>query len=87
MNPKMPFEMDKVVRLVYMLSDIGLNCVLSGLANFIILRALIGLYNIAGAYNGDYSFIVTYAYWMEIGFIYFAAVVWLIRIAIEERLH
>lgn len=85
MKQKMPFEMDKVVRLVYRLSDIGLNCVLSGFLNFVIWKAIIGLYNIAGAYNGDYSFIVTYAYWMEICFIYFAAVVWLIRIALEER--
>jgi len=74
-----------VVRIVYRLSDITLNCVVSGLVTFAFVKVLVGIYEMAGSYNGDYSWFVTYAYWMEMVFIYVAALVAVLRILIEER--
>lgn len=74
-----------MVRIVYRLSDITLNCVVSGLVTFVFVKVLVWIYEMAGSYNGDYSWIVTYAYWMEMVFIYVSAWVAVLRILIEER--
>ena len=71
--------------LIHRLLRSALNLALSGVVNFIVIKALIGLYNAAGAYNGDYSFMVSFAYWLAMGFIYAAGALAVIAIVIEER--
>lgn len=63
----------------------ALNIALAGLVNFVIIKAIICLYNMAGAYNGDYSFIVFYAYWVGMGLVYLALMLAGIVVFMEGR--
>ena len=62
------------------LAENALSLAISGLVGFVIIRAINGLYNMAGAYNGDMSYLVTYAYWAGVGLIGIAAVLAIINL-------
>lgn len=67
------------------LAEYALSFAITALVQFVIIKAIIGLYNMAGAYNGDMSYLVTYAYLAGMGLICIAVVLAIINLIIIAR--